>query len=97
MSTEIALEGKETTGLENDGLWIQTLTQIPETNFVIFIGNDKPVTELEKWLEDTARKEEFHYPSIPEIEDYIISNLHVTHRQAQAFRETLGFSEEFKW
>lgn len=53
------LDGKKKISLDNDALWINMLEKIPDTNFILFVGNKKPVTDLEKWLEKNATLHEF--------------------------------------
>jgi hypothetical protein len=35
------------------------MSKIPDSNFILFVGNKKPVTEFEKWLENNATIHEF--------------------------------------
>ena len=93
------LESRESdlSPLENDTLWIETLKKIPDTNFVLFVGNKKSITELEKWLENNATIHEFSGVTPREMEEYILQNLSITGAQARAFCQKLGFYEEIKW
>lgn len=83
--------------LDDNTIWIETLKKIPDTNFVLFVGNKKPVTELEKWLEENATLHEFAGVTPREMERYVVESLGITAAQAQAFCEKLGFYEEIKW
>jgi len=78
-----------------DTLWIQTLTNAPETNFFLFVGNKSPVTDLEKWLEKNATIHEFPIPSSSEMESYISSILKVSPWQASRIRERLNNDHDF--
>lgn len=75
---------------EDDTVWISTLEKIPDTNFILFIGNKKPVTELEKWLEKNATLHEFEALSIDGIIAYIESSLRLPPDQAMKMSDRLG-------
>ena len=90
-------EPRSTSGAIDDAVWIHTLEGIPETNFILFIGNKKPVGDLEKWIEDTGTVHEFWAPSIPEMIDYIMTKIRVTRDQSLAICGKLGYYEEYKW
>lgn len=86
---EEVFEDKNTNNLSNDRSWIQTLEKIPETNFIIFVGNKKPVTELEEWLEENATLRDFGGVTPRDMEEYIMKHLPVTENQARAFCDKL--------
>jgi len=75
---------------QDDTVWIETLGNIPDTNFVIFVGNKKPVTELEKWLEKNASLHEFSALSVTEIITYIESHLRLPRDQASKMSDRLA-------
>lgn len=83
------------TPIDDDTVWIQTLAQIPETNFIIFVGNKKPVTELEKWLEKNATIHEFPNLSVREIIAYIETHLRIPYEQAEKMADRLGNNYDF--
>lgn len=83
------------TPIDDDTVWIQTLAQIPETNFIIFVGNKKPVTELEKWLEKNATIHEFPNLSVREIIAYIETHLRIPYEQAEKMANRLGNNYDF--
>jgi DNA polymerase III delta subunit len=84
----------EDNGMQNmkqdDAVWIETMGNIPDTNFIIFVGNKKPITELEKWLEKNASLHEFSALSVEEIITYIESNLRLTRDQAGKMSDRLS-------
>ncbi len=85
--------------LKNDGdsdtFWMQSLAKIPESNFVLFIGNKKPVTDLEKWLEKNATIHDFPGQSIQQIITYIESELRLPYEQAQKMSDRLNNNPDF--
>lgn len=83
------------TPIDDDAVWMQTLVQIPETNFIIFVGNKKPVTELEKWLEKNATIHEFPNLSVREIIAYIETHLRIPYEQAEKMADRLGNNYDF--
>ena len=99
ISLEDAINNEEnrTSVLENDTLWIETLQKMPETNFILFIWNKKPVTELEKWLDENATQHEFTGVTPREMQKFVVQALGITPGQAEAFCAKLGFYEENKW
>lgn len=76
----------------SDTQWIHMLEKIPEKNFVLFIGNTKPVTDLEKWLTENATIHDFAYPNQQDIQSYIQKNLPVTARQALGIADRLNYN-----
>jgi len=74
---------------DNDTSWIKTLESIPDTNFVLFVGNKKPMTELEIWLEENASIHEFDALSVEEIIGYIESHLRLPYEQASKMSDRL--------
>ena len=88
---------KNTLYISNDALWIQTMERLPETNFMLFVGNKKPVTEFEKWLEKNATLHEFPGVMPRDMIDYVMKHLSISYDQARAFCDKLGFYEETKW
>lgn len=97
INLEEALEDDSNNALESDQNWIQTLEKIPETNFILFVGNKKPVTELEKWLDIHATVREFASVTPRDMAQYVMQNLSISENQARALCEKLGFYEEIKW
>lgn len=83
--------------LENNTLWIQTLARIPETNFILFIGNKTPVTDLEKWLEEHATIKEFPAVTPRDMMAYVMQHLPIASDQARSLCGKLGFYEEIRW
>lgn len=79
---------------DEDNLWIETLEKIPESNFVLFVGNKKPVTELEKWLEKNASIHEFAALSFYEIIGRIESELRIPREQAEKMSDRLNNNPE---
>ncbi len=71
------------------------LERIPEKNFMLFIGNTKPITDLEKWLAENATIHDFAYPTPEEIEAYIQKNLQVTTRQSLGIANRLNYNYDF--
>ncbi len=53
------IEQSPSHNIDDDETWIKTFPKIPETNFLIFIGNTKSITPLEIWLEQNATIKEF--------------------------------------
>ncbi|MBP7773511.1 hypothetical protein KA071_00255 [Candidatus Gracilibacteria bacterium] len=80
---------------EDDTVWISTLEKIPDTNFILFVGNKKPVTDLEKWLEKNASLHEFQALSVDGIISYIESTLRLPSDQAMKMSDRLGNNYEF--
>ena len=80
---------------DDDTVWIQTLENIPNTNFILFIGNKKPITELEKWLEKNATLHEFHALWVEEIITYIESHLGLPYDQASKMSDRLWNNYDF--
>lgn len=80
---------------DDDSFWIQTLEKIPETNFIIFIGNKKPLTDLEKWLEKNATIHEFPGLSVRDMIAMIESQLRIPHEQAEKMSDRLNNNPEF--
>lgn len=71
------------------------LERIPEKNFMLFIGNTKPIADLEKWLEENATIHDFAYPDKAEIEAYIQKYLQVTARQTFGIADRLNYNYDF--
>lgn len=93
--TDLLENGSKKRNSEDDSVWISTLEKIPDNNFILFIGNKKPVTELEKWLEKNASLHDFHNLSINEIINYIENNLRLPPDQAMKMSDRLGNNYEF--
>gem|GEM_PF-996143 len=74
---------------DNDTSWIKTLENIPDTNFVLFIGNRKPITELEIWIEKNASIHEFDALSVENIITYIEFHLRLPYDQASKMSDRL--------
>lgn len=87
--------GAKNIRIDDDTAWIQTLEKIPETNFILFVGNKKPVTELEKWLEKNASLHRFEALSVREIISYIETNLRLPYEQAEKMSDRLGNNYDF--
>lgn len=81
--------------LDEDTYWIQTLEKIPETNFILFVGNKKPVTDLEKWLEKNATIHEFPALTLREMIAYIETELRIPHDQAEKMSDRLNNNPDF--
>ncbi len=81
--------------VDEDSLWMETMQKVPETNFIIFVGNKKPITELEKWLEKNATLHEFPKLSVGEIITYIESELRLPRMQAEKMSDRLGNDYDF--
>lgn len=97
INMEDILNNKDTseTQEENDTFWIQTLEKIPETNFILFVGNKKPLTELEKWLEKNSTIHEFGALSVQEIITYIETQLRLPSDQAEKMSDRLANNYDF--
>lgn len=80
---------------DDDNYWIETLQKIPETNFLLFVGNKKPVTELEKWLDKNATIHEFPGLTISEIIQYIETELRLPRDQAEKMSDRLNHNPDF--
>lgn len=80
---------------DDDSYWLQSLEKIPDTNFVLFIGNKKPVTELEKWLEKNATIHEFPAPTLVETIKYIETELRLPREQAEKMSDRLNNNPDF--
>lgn len=80
---------------DDDNYWIQTLQKIPESNFILFVGNKKPVTELEKWLDKNATIHEFQGLTVPEIIQYIETELRLPREQAEKMSDRLNHNPDF--
>lgn len=94
---EDLLNGTDTkkTPVDDEAAWVQTLEQIPETNFIIFVGNKKPVTDLEKWLEKNATIHDFPNLSVRDMIAYIETNLRIPYEQAEKMVDRLGNNYDF--
>lgn len=77
--------------------WIKTLQEVPETNFILFVGNKKPLSDLEKWLHEYATMQYFEASTPREMQNYVIKELWLNPNQAAAFCDRLGFYEEIKF
>lgn len=86
---------KQNNTTENDDIWIETLAKIPETNFVIFIGNKKPITNLEKWLEKNATIHNFPGLTVHEMITYIETNLRLPYTQAEKMSNRLNNNPDY--
>lgn len=80
---------------DDDSYWLQSLEKIPDTNFILFIGNKKPVTELEKWLEKNATIHEFPAPTLVETIKYIETELRLPREQAEKMSDRLNNNPDF--
>lgn len=80
---------------DDDSYWLQSLEKISDTNFVLFIGNKKPVTELEKWLEKNATIHEFPAPTLAETIKYIETELRLPREQAEKMSDRLNNNPDF--
>lgn len=92
---ELLENGMKKKTIDDDTLWISTLEKIPETNFILFVGNKKPVTELEKWIERNATIHDFPALSVNEIIAYIESTLRLPPDQAMNMSDRLGNNYDF--
>lgn len=90
----IDLDEDEEKTEDTDNLWIKMLESLPDTNFLLFIGNKKPISDLESWLEDNATIHEFAPPTPRSMQLYAIQELWLTDVQAEIFCQQLGFYEE---
>lgn len=79
----------------SDEQWIGMLEKIPEKNFILFVWNTKPITDLEKWLIENATIHDFPYPNQEELEAYIQKNLSVTARQTIGIADRLNYNYDF--
>lgn len=71
----IDLDEDEEKTEDTDNLWIKMLESLPDTNFLLFIGNKKPISDLESWLEDNATIHEFAPPTPRSMQLYTIQEL----------------------
>ncbi len=83
------------TPIDADTIWIETMGRIPETNFILFVGNKKPITELEKWLEKNATIHEFPNLSVRDMIAYIETHLRIPYEQAEKMVDRLGNNYDF--
>lgn len=79
---------------DSDALWIKMCETLPDTNFLLFIGNKKPVWDLESWLEEYATIHEFVSPTPRAMHAYVSKELWLTDIQSEIFCQQLGFYEE---
>lgn len=98
INLEDILNGTEELGKnekDDDSYWLQSLEKIPDTNFILFIGNKKPVTELEKWLEKNATIHEFPAPTLADTIKYIETELRLPREQAEKMSDRLNNNPDF--
>lgn len=60
---------------ESDALWINMCESVPDTNFLLFVGNKKPSGDLESWLEEHATLYEFQLPTPKIMQSYVSKEL----------------------
>ncbi len=80
---------------DSDIVWIETLGKIPESNFILFVWNKKPITDLEKWLDKNATIHEFPGQTIDETIAHIVSELRLPYDQAQKMSDRLNNNPDF--
>lgn len=80
---------------EDDNFWIESLCKIPDTNFILFMGNKKPVTDLEKWLEINATIHDFPGLSVQDMISYIEKELRLPYEQAEKMSDRLNNKTDF--
>ncbi len=90
----IDLDDEDEEKEDTDGLWIKMCESLPDTNFLLFIGNKKPLSDLESWLEEHATIHDFASPTPRAMQLYCIQELWLTEIQAEIFCHQLGFYEE---
>lgn len=95
MAEVLEEQGTKNARIDDDKAWIDILEKIPESNFILFVGNKKPVTELEKWLEKNATIHEFKLLDIREIIEYIETHLRLPYDQAQKMSDRLSNNYDF--
>lgn len=79
---------------DSDTAWIKMCESLPETNFLLFIGNKKPSSDLESWLEKHATIHDFASPTPRAMQLFAIKELWLNEIQAEIFCQQLGFYEE---
>ncbi len=60
---------------DSDTAWIKMCESLPETNFLLFIGNKKPSSDLESWLEKHATIHDFASPTPRAMQLFAIKEL----------------------
>lgn len=73
--------------------WINALSQMPVTNFCIFIGNPKPISPLEKWLADHATVHQFDELWPADLVSLVAQKLHISSPQARFVCERLNYQQ----